>query len=45
MVKEKFILVKYLFNESIDEDVDNELMIEFTSFVDKWALKGRSRYE
>ncbi|KAH0738496.1 hypothetical protein KY290_037201 [Solanum tuberosum] len=43
--KRKIYTVKYPFNESIDEDVDNELMIEFASFVDKWALKGRSRYE
>ncbi|KAG5622683.1 hypothetical protein H5410_007901 [Solanum commersonii] len=41
--KRKIYTVKYPFNESIDEDVDYELMIEFSSFVDKWALKGRSR--
>ncbi|KAG5596736.1 hypothetical protein H5410_037968 [Solanum commersonii] len=41
--KSKIYTVKYPFNESIDEDVDYELMIEFASFMDKWALKGRSR--
>ncbi|KAH0739718.1 hypothetical protein KY290_038423 [Solanum tuberosum] len=41
--KRKLYTIKYPFNESIDEDVDYELMIEFASFVDKWALKGRSR--
>ncbi|KAK4708830.1 hypothetical protein R3W88_029755 [Solanum pinnatisectum] len=43
--KRKLYTVKHPFNETIDENVDYDLMTEFASFVDKWALKGRSRYE
>ncbi|KAH0709078.1 hypothetical protein KY284_010505 [Solanum tuberosum] len=42
--KEKIFSLKHPFNEKIDEDVDYALREKFAVFVDKWTLKGRSKY-